>query len=322
MVDQTANFIRGETDSSVGAGDTTISVVDATEFPDPANGEYNLTLWNGDGRPDQDSDAELVRVTGRDTGTNDLTVTRAQEGTSDVSHPTGSALQLGTSAKVIDDLAGQFTNIEVFTADGTFDATGIDTAYVECVGGGGGGGAFDGSTQTFGTSAGGGGGGYARAIKDISAETSISVTVGSGGSGGSGTSSGSAGGDSIFSTPTQVIGNGGGGGQPEPTGGGTSIGGSGGGGQGDVTIIGQNGASGDSISTSVSQDVFSLATSEGGDSIYGHGAEQETIINARLSGINGNAYGGGGGGAVSASGVTVPSLDGGNGASGIVIVRY
>jgi len=105
MVDQTANFVRGEADSSIAAGDTTISVVNASEFPDPANGQYNVVLWDDSlGRPDQDDDAEIVRVTGRDTTNDNLTVTRAQEGTSDVSHPSGSALQLSPTAKTIDDI--------------------------------------------------------------------------------------------------------------------------------------------------------------------------------------------------------------------------
>jgi len=112
MVDQTANFVRGEADSSIAAGDTTISVVNASEFPDPANGQYNVVLWDDSlGRPDQDDDAEIVRVTGRDTTNDNLTVTRAQEGTSDVSHPSGSALQLSPTAKTIGDIDAEITDI-------------------------------------------------------------------------------------------------------------------------------------------------------------------------------------------------------------------
>jgi hypothetical protein len=216
-----------------------------------------------------------------------------------------------------------FDTIDVFTADGTFDASNVDKLLVEVVGGGGGAGAFDATTETFGTSGGGGGGGYARAIKDVSNTTSISVTVGSGGAGGTGTSNGSAGGDSIFDTTTQVIGNGGGGGASAPTGSATSSGGSGGGGQGDVVVSGQPGGSGDSIDTAVSQDVFSITSSEGGDSVYGHGAEQQIVVNDILSGVNGNQYGGGGGAPINADGSTFGSSpSSGSGAQGIVIVRY
>jgi hypothetical protein len=130
MVDQTANFVRGEADSSIGAGDTTISVVNASEFPDPANGQYNLVLWDdGLGRPDQDSDVEIVRVTGRDTTNDNLTVTRAQEGTSDVSHPSGSALQLSPTTKTIDDLA---TTIPTYEEDANSPFTATQTDSITC----------------------------------------------------------------------------------------------------------------------------------------------------------------------------------------------
>lgn len=119
-LDQVANFVRGTTDAAVDSTQTTISVVDASIFPDPADGEYNLVLWD-DGahpRPDQDPDVEIVRVTARDTGTNDLTVTRAQEGTAGASHPSGSALQLSPTAKVFGDIAASDQAVEDFTTAG------------------------------------------------------------------------------------------------------------------------------------------------------------------------------------------------------------
>jgi len=112
VLDQAENFVRDNTDSSVASGDTTISVNDASIFPDPANGEYNLVLWDADNhpRPDQDSNAEIVRLTGRDTTNNNLTVTRAQEGTGDVSHPSGSALQMSPTAAMFSDIDSTFGN--------------------------------------------------------------------------------------------------------------------------------------------------------------------------------------------------------------------
>jgi len=92
--------------------------------------------------------------------------------------------------------------IEVFEADGTFDATGIDDAYVECVGGGGGGGyrpTPSGSYTDMPGSGGGGGGGYCASYVDLSASSSVTVSVGSGGSGGTSTSiGGEDGGNSSF----------------------------------------------------------------------------------------------------------------------------
>jgi len=110
-LDPAANFIRGTTDSSVASADTTISVADASIFPDPStNGEYNLVLWDADThpRPDQDSDVEIVRCTSIDTTADELTVARGQEGTSDASHPSGAALQLSPTAKMFGDIESEF----------------------------------------------------------------------------------------------------------------------------------------------------------------------------------------------------------------------
>lgn len=111
-LDQTDNFVRGSTDASVDSTQTTISVVDASIYPDPANGEYNLVLWDVDSyqRPDQDPSVEIIRVTGRDTTNNNLTVTRGQESTSGASHPSGSALHLSPTAKMFGDISTEFAD--------------------------------------------------------------------------------------------------------------------------------------------------------------------------------------------------------------------
>lgn len=105
---QLENFVRGDVDASIGAGDTTISVSDASTFPDPSDGNYNLVLWNAGSyqRPDEDPDVEIVQVTGRDTTNDNLTVTRAQEGTSDVAHASSSELQLSVTEKLLQDIDG------------------------------------------------------------------------------------------------------------------------------------------------------------------------------------------------------------------------
>ena len=110
-LDPAANFVRGATDASVDSAQTTISVVDASLFPDPStDGAYNLVLWDADThpRPDQDGDVEIVRVTARDTTADELTVNRGQEGTTGAPHPSGSALQLSPAAKMFSDIAGTF----------------------------------------------------------------------------------------------------------------------------------------------------------------------------------------------------------------------
>ena len=125
VLDAVSNFVRGNTDAEVGTDDTTVSVSDASIFPDPAtDGEFNVVIWDANNfpRPDQDSDVEIVRVTGRDTGTNELTVVRAQETTSDVPHPEGSAVHLSPTAKMFSDIENTFADFwdsgsQTLTAD-------------------------------------------------------------------------------------------------------------------------------------------------------------------------------------------------------------
>ena len=105
-LDPAANFVRGQTDAAVSDTDTTISVVDASIFVDPdAEGEYNVVIWDGGGRPDEDANAEIIRVTGRDTTADELTVTRAQEDTTAASHANGAAIQHSFTAKDQSDIA-------------------------------------------------------------------------------------------------------------------------------------------------------------------------------------------------------------------------
>jgi len=110
-LDATANFVRGETDSSTDSIQTTVSLVDASILPDPATqGEYNVVIWDVTQypRPDQDPNVEILRVTAIDTTADDLTVTRGQEGTSGASHPLGSAVHLSPTAKMFGDIEATF----------------------------------------------------------------------------------------------------------------------------------------------------------------------------------------------------------------------
>lgn len=121
-LDPAANFVRDSTDASIDTTSTTLSVSDASIFPDPASeGEYNIVVWAPSyPRPDQDPDVEIMRVTARDTTNDDLTVTRGQEGTSGASHPSGSAVQLSPTAKMFGDIASRYTAAgEDFDGQGT-----------------------------------------------------------------------------------------------------------------------------------------------------------------------------------------------------------
>jgi len=119
-LDQTANFARGELDAAVAPVDTAITVVDATQFPDPANGEFNLVLFDQTqhARPDQDPNVEIVRATSRNS-TTELAVDRGQEGTSAADHPAGSGVLLAATAKVFEDISQGYEQSVTATGSGT-----------------------------------------------------------------------------------------------------------------------------------------------------------------------------------------------------------
>ena len=125
VLDAVSNFVRGTADAEVGTDDTTVSVADASIFPDPeTDGEFNVVIWdvNNFPRPDQDGDVEILRVTARDTTADELTVTRAQEMTSAAAHPEGSAIHLSPTAKMFSDIESTFgdfwdADTEELTAD-------------------------------------------------------------------------------------------------------------------------------------------------------------------------------------------------------------
>ena len=207
---------------------------------------------------------------------------------------------------------GGFDSVEVFEADGTFDASNVDTVFVECVGGGGGGASVDGNQDSYEVGGGGGGGGYAADFVDVSGTSSVSVTVGDGGAGAtSGNTAGDDGGNTSFGS--SVVANGGQGGPKATI---DSLGGGGGGfgGVGAITIDGEVGEGSFTSST-----VPTIGkTSAGGDSYYGYGGKSYRFDIPVLNGEGGSGYGGGGAGAITDS----AEQDGGPGTSGIVIVYY
>jgi len=119
-LDQTANFARGEISAAVAAADTSITVVDGTQFPDPANGNYNLVIFDQTqhARPDQDPNVEIVRATSR-VSTTELAVDRGKEGTSAADHPSGSAVLLSATAKVFQDISNGYEQSVTTTASVT-----------------------------------------------------------------------------------------------------------------------------------------------------------------------------------------------------------
>src|SRR5574343_241728 len=100
-LDPTANFCFAPILSGgISAAATTITLEPgyASLFPDPSTeGSYNIPVWDDlYPNPSNDPNKEIVRVTGK--SGDDLTVTRAQEGTSAVAHNTvGRTYRVGVS---------------------------------------------------------------------------------------------------------------------------------------------------------------------------------------------------------------------------------
>lgn len=109
VLDHSENFVGSETDADIASGDTTISVVDASVYPDPASvGDYQLTI---------DNDAEIVRLTAVDTGTDTLTVTRGQENTSAQAHTSPVPVDMNDTAKMFEDIDAELA--ETISDSGT-----------------------------------------------------------------------------------------------------------------------------------------------------------------------------------------------------------
>ena len=138
VLDAVSNFVRGRVSAPVATSDTTVSVEDASIFPDPAtDGEYNVVIWDANNfpRPDQDPDVEIVRVTARDTGADELTVVRGQETTSDVAHPEGSAVHLSPTAKMFSDIEAEYTaQGENFDGQGTSEFSNLQSVSADDAG--------------------------------------------------------------------------------------------------------------------------------------------------------------------------------------------
>lgn len=91
------------------SGGLTLAVTDGSKFP--TIGDFMLTIWDKFNYPDpgDDSNMEIVRATARTS--NDITITRAQEGTIGVAHANGSAVELLLTA-------GTFSEIVIIDSNG------------------------------------------------------------------------------------------------------------------------------------------------------------------------------------------------------------
>lgn len=84
------------------AGQTTMTVADASVFP--SSGDFLVTIWNKSSFADpcNDSNMEIVKVT--NVSGNLLTITRAQESTTGVTHSSGHAVEQLITAGTFEEL--------------------------------------------------------------------------------------------------------------------------------------------------------------------------------------------------------------------------
>lgn len=181
--------------------------------------------------------------------------------------------------------AGGFSNMQVFTASGTFTVpAGITKVKATVVGGGGGGGAGNGDAPSNG---GGGGGTAIEIISALTPASNVSVTIGAGGASGGGPASGGTGGTggtSSFGAYCSATG-----------GGGSNVGGYGFGGLGSGGNLNIRGSSGNFGSSGGAGGIG------GGSTLGGNGSS--------------SVYGGGGAGGGNSDAGSV-------GGVGVVIVEY
>lgn len=208
-------------------------------------------------------------------------------------------------------------NVNIFTANGTWDKpSNLVSIIVEVQGGGGGGGGADGDATNPATGTGGGAGGY---IKKTYLESQLNVSetviVGPGGAAGTGTFAGdNNGGDGLLSAFKNLVAFGGSGGLGR-TGTTTNhiMGGTGGeAANGDINIPGKRGQPARTVGG------VAYNTSAGGDAFLGFGGNAPDMTADAIS-YDGTGYGSGGSGAYQSSTSSL-NMDGGAGRPGVVII--
>jgi len=129
-LDNVQNFARTSLAEDLTNSETDVDVNNANDLPDPANGEYNIVVWDDTTHPNpaNDPDAEIMRVTA--VASNTLTVTRGQEGTSGTAHSSGYAVANLLTAKMINDIDTELGNkAETFSDIATNSTTTTNSLY-------------------------------------------------------------------------------------------------------------------------------------------------------------------------------------------------
>ena len=133
-LDATPNDAFTTLAASIGTADTAIQLTDDTNFSVPPK-EYNATIWSKSFRTAaEDVNRERVRVTAKP---GDLTVTRAQEGTSASAHAAGDFISVGATKAQWDIVDAKLDALDLRTlGDAAFrvrlaaNQTGVPTATI------------------------------------------------------------------------------------------------------------------------------------------------------------------------------------------------
>lgn len=90
------NNVSGVLGLALGASATSMTLLDASSFPTPPEGDFYLLTLIGLNANGQEASWEIVKVTGK--ASNTLTVVRAQEGTPAAAWPVATTVQLRLTA--------------------------------------------------------------------------------------------------------------------------------------------------------------------------------------------------------------------------------
>lgn len=94
------NNVSGVLGLALGAAETSMTLLDASSFPTPSEGDFYLLTLIGLNANGQEASWEIVKVTGK--ASNTLTIVRAQEGTPATAWPVATTVQLRlTAASVV-----------------------------------------------------------------------------------------------------------------------------------------------------------------------------------------------------------------------------